>query len=206
MRSIVLYVYFFFFNDTATTEIYTLSLHDALPILLVTGHTMASSPVFKNLLEKMASKLKTPRQAIIVVTLVSTIACILNWGFGLVIGAIFAKEIAKKLKGVDYRLLIASAYTGFLVWHGGLSGSIPLQLASGGEVLKQQTLGVVSEAIPTSQTLFSPMNLYILIGLLILLPIINAAMYPSPDEVVTVNPELLKEIEPVTIEIGRAHV
>src|SRR3712207_9539560 len=27
------WVYFFFFNDTATTEIYTLSLHDALPIL-----------------------------------------------------------------------------------------------------------------------------------------------------------------------------
>src|SRR3712207_7624129 len=28
-------LYFFFFNDTATTEIYTLSLHDALPIFLV---------------------------------------------------------------------------------------------------------------------------------------------------------------------------
>src|SRR2546422_5696425 len=28
----VLLVFFFFFNDTATTEIYTLSLHDALPI------------------------------------------------------------------------------------------------------------------------------------------------------------------------------
>src|SRR5256885_6455755 len=28
---------FFFFNDTATTEIYTLSLHDALPILLLTS-------------------------------------------------------------------------------------------------------------------------------------------------------------------------
>src|SRR3712207_8010965 len=28
---------FFFFNDTATTEIYTLSLHDALPILLLGG-------------------------------------------------------------------------------------------------------------------------------------------------------------------------
>src|SRR5260370_42669936 len=27
----------FFFNDTATTEIYTLSLHDALPILLILG-------------------------------------------------------------------------------------------------------------------------------------------------------------------------
>src|SRR2546422_4471252 len=30
------YLFFFFFNDTATTEIYTLSLHDALPILLGT--------------------------------------------------------------------------------------------------------------------------------------------------------------------------
>src|SRR3712207_9558082 len=28
-----MWMYFFFFNDTATTEIYTLSLHDALPIL-----------------------------------------------------------------------------------------------------------------------------------------------------------------------------
>src|SRR3982750_4990850 len=27
-------LFFFFFNDTATTEIYTLSLHDALPIYL----------------------------------------------------------------------------------------------------------------------------------------------------------------------------
>src|SRR5258708_20225835 len=29
--------FFFFFNDTATTEIYTLSLHDALPILRIPG-------------------------------------------------------------------------------------------------------------------------------------------------------------------------
>src|SRR3712207_8478129 len=34
-------LFFFFFNDTATTEIYTLSLHDALPISLkVTGESM----------------------------------------------------------------------------------------------------------------------------------------------------------------------
>src|SRR3712207_7569551 len=32
---------FFFFNDTATTEIYTLSLHDALPILAVAGLALA---------------------------------------------------------------------------------------------------------------------------------------------------------------------
>src|SRR3712207_6916167 len=36
--SILLYVVFFFFNDTATTEIYTLSLHDALPISFVVAY------------------------------------------------------------------------------------------------------------------------------------------------------------------------
>src|SRR5256886_16719023 len=30
--------FFFFFNDTATTEIYTLSLHDALPIYIVSNN------------------------------------------------------------------------------------------------------------------------------------------------------------------------
>src|SRR2546429_5182280 len=32
MHSVSVILFFFFFNDTATTEIYTLSLHDALPI------------------------------------------------------------------------------------------------------------------------------------------------------------------------------
>src|SRR2546428_3799647 len=34
--------FFFFFNDTATTEIYTLSLHDALPIL---AHALTDDPL-----------------------------------------------------------------------------------------------------------------------------------------------------------------
>src|SRR5256885_13661782 len=39
----VLLIFFFFFNDTATTEIYTLSLHDALPIWLIPGPTFDAS-------------------------------------------------------------------------------------------------------------------------------------------------------------------
>src|SRR5258707_1714110 len=37
--------FFFFFNDTATTEIYTLSLHDALPILQFAEAAPASARV-----------------------------------------------------------------------------------------------------------------------------------------------------------------
>src|SRR2546422_10052626 len=36
--------FFFFFNDTATTEIYTLSLHDALPISVLTGSHIDTVP------------------------------------------------------------------------------------------------------------------------------------------------------------------
>src|SRR3989475_7122687 len=39
----ILNVLFFFFNDTATTEIYTLSLHDALPIYLLRTNLMGES-------------------------------------------------------------------------------------------------------------------------------------------------------------------
>src|SRR2546430_13475912 len=45
MRLFVLYSHFFFFNDTATTEIYTLSLHDALPIWSPTTGLQPKRPV-----------------------------------------------------------------------------------------------------------------------------------------------------------------
>src|SRR2546430_8726747 len=46
MRSALFNFHFFFFNDTATTEIYTLSLHDALPILFAANDTMAIGCLF----------------------------------------------------------------------------------------------------------------------------------------------------------------
>src|SRR3712207_9445384 len=42
MLMFIVFFVFFFFNDTATTEIYTLSLHDALPICLVTAAAQVS--------------------------------------------------------------------------------------------------------------------------------------------------------------------
>src|SRR5258705_4909835 len=43
MNCFTAFIFFFFFNDTATTEIYTLSLHDALPISLPRQPTFPSS-------------------------------------------------------------------------------------------------------------------------------------------------------------------
>src|ERR1035437_3121118 len=47
-HTLIAVVFDFFFNDTATTEIYTLSLHDALPISGGTDHPRNSDPQFQN--------------------------------------------------------------------------------------------------------------------------------------------------------------
>src|SRR3712207_9131324 len=47
---------FFFFNDTATTEIYTLSLHDALPIFPVTFDLTTCDKVTRVIYEKVISR------------------------------------------------------------------------------------------------------------------------------------------------------
>ncbi|MGX9416910.1 short-chain fatty acid transporter [Vibrio sp. WJH972] len=170
-----------------------------MALVVVTGHAMASAPVFRRGLSNLAMIAKTPGQAILIVTFISAIACWINWGFGLVVGAIFARELAVKVKGVDYRLLIASAYTGFLFWHAGLSGSVPLALASGSN-LETVTSGVVTTAISTDHTIFSGMNIVILLVMLAIIPILNRAMHPTNENVFTIPPHLLSNESDKDIE------
>jgi short-chain fatty acids transporter len=161
-------------------------------LVLVTGNAMAQAPVFKKLLKSIALAARTPARAIMITTFVATVASFVNWGFGLVIGALLAKEMARQVEKVDYRLLIASAYSGFVVWHGGLAGSIPLKVAT--EVgLAEATAGAVTEAIPTSETIFSPMNLTIFFVILVVMPFITKAMHPEEDKRILVDPKLLEE-------------
>ena len=166
-----------------------------MALVLVLGTALATAPPVKKAINAAAEVPKSPTSAIIFITVVSMIACWLNWGFGLVVGAILAKEIAKKVKGVDYRLLIASAYSGFVIWHAGFSGSIPLQLASYSEAIGTQTAGAVTESIPTSQTIFSAWNLIIVIAIIVVIAFVNAQMHPTPEDTVTVDPKLLAETE-----------
>ena len=89
-----------------------------MALIVVTGHALASSPPVKSILVSIASLAKTPTQAAMLVTFVGCIACILNWGFGLVVGAMLAKEVARQVKNIDYGLLIACAYIAFMTWGG----------------------------------------------------------------------------------------
>ncbi|MBQ0219102.1 short-chain fatty acid transporter [Alcaligenes faecalis] len=156
-------------------------------LVLLTGHMLASTPLVKSWLRGLASLARSAGSAIILVTLVSLAASWINWGFGLVVGALFAKELARQVR-VDYRLLVASAYSGFLVWHGGLAGSVPLTIATSGH-FSEDKIGIIS----TSDTIFAFFNLAIVIALFILVPLINRLMLPSDKESIYVDPKLLED-------------
>ena len=158
-----------------------------MALVLVLGSAMASATVCKKALGAIAATAHDKKSAIIIVTFVSTICCWLNWGFGLIAAALLAKEVARRVKDVDYPLLIAAAYSGFVIWHAGLSGSIPLQLASTTTILD------VEYTAPTSETLFHPMNLIMCIIILITMPLINYAMHPSKEQTILVDPAILQE-------------
>jgi len=159
-----------------------------MAMILVTGHALASSGPVKRMLVALASSARTPGQGVMLVAFVGAVACAINWGFGLVLGAMLAREVARRVKGTDYRLLVASAYMGFLTWHGGLSGSVPLVAATEGNPM-EKTVGL----IPVSHTIFTGYNAFITIGLIILLPILARLMMPKPEDVVTVDPALLQD-------------
>ena len=74
-------------------------------------------------------------------------------GVRLVVGALYARELAKKVKAVDYRLLIAAAYSGpCMAWRTFLS----IGLHCYNNFRPANDHGAVTEVIPTSQTIFAP--------------------------------------------------
>ena len=163
-----------------------------MALVLVCGSTLAAAPSIKQGIDALARIPKSPATAIALVTIVSALCCWLNWGFGLIVGVIFAKAIARHLSGVDYRLLIASAYSGFVVWHAGLSGSIPLTMATPGDALSTATNGALTSPVPVSQTILDPHNIVIVVLVIVAITVANTLMHPKKD-VVTVDPALLEE-------------
>lgn len=146
-------------------------------LILVAGHMLANAPLIAKGLNTLATLARTKGQAVVLVTLVAAIASWINWGFGLVVGALIAKACAQNNRDCHYPLLVAAAYSGFVLWHTGLSGSIPLKIASpDNDALGQLLQG---EAIPVSQTLFSSEVLLINLILLLSLPILNLLMHPK---------------------------
>jgi len=157
-----------------------------MTLIVVTGYVLANTPLVKKWLEQLSTLAKNPAQAIMLVTFVGAIASLINYGFGLVVGALLSLQVVRRVPSVDYRLLVASAYSGFVVWHGGFSGSVPLLIATDDHFLYD-----VIGSIPVAETLFSSFNLFIVFVIVVSLPFVNRWLMKSREGLEIVNPENL---------------
>ena len=104
-----------------------------MALVIITGHVLATSGPMQRLIRLIASWPSTPRSAVAVVTLFALLSSWLNWGFSLVFSAVLAREVARRVAGVDYRALAAASFLGLgSIWAQGLSGSAALQMATPG--------------------------------------------------------------------------
>ena len=160
-------------------------------LTLVTGYVLAKTPLVKRILQLISGVARTPGQAIVLMTVIALLSGWINWGFGLIASGLFAREIAQRVKGVHYPLLVAAAYSGMLIWHAGLSGSIPLKVAFADGDSLGKLLG--GRSIPVSETIFSSEVLTICALIILTVPIVYRLMMPPADQVTEIPAELRDE-------------
>lgn len=159
-------------------------------LILVTGHALAESRPVAGLIRGLTAVPRSAAAAAAMVALVTMLFGLINWGLGLIVGALLARDVARALaaRGVPTHapVLASAGYMGMMVFHGGLSGSAPIKMTSAAEaasVLPAETLATLGDdtAILLSRTVFSPMNLFVSGGLLVLVPVLLALLMPKPD-------------------------
>ncbi len=109
-----------------------------MSLVIITGHVLATSAPVGRVIRALASWPATPRGAVALVAFFAMASSWFNWGFSLIFSAVLAREIARRVEGVDYRALAAASFLGLgSIWAQGLSGSAALQMATPGALQPQ---------------------------------------------------------------------
>lgn len=170
-------------TPAAAVEIWGLGLTGLLSFIaqialtLICAHALAHTDAVRALLDRLARWPRNARQGYFLVALVAGIGSLVAWSLGLVVGGLFAVQVARvaRERGVvmHFPLLVASAYAGFVVWHMGYSSSAALFVATPGH-----TLEAVIGIIPVSETVFTPWNLALAVVTVLTVAGVCAAMGP----------------------------
>jgi short-chain fatty acids transporter len=147
-------------------------------LILVTGYTLAEAPILKRAIVHIARKPNNQVQGALLCFGVSAALSMLNWGLGLVAGALVARQVAKRVTDAHFGYLIAAAFMGFIVWTQGLSSSIALANTDSSSPINviHKLTGIT---VPLSQTIFQPYSWLSAIAVLALLALAVWRMAPT---------------------------
>lgn len=161
-----------------------------ISISLVTGTALVKTRAVTKLLNSLASLARTPKAAYALTAFIAGVASLVSWAIGLVVGAFVARQMAIRVQNVHFPLLVASAYSGFVIWHMGYTSSTALLIATKGHPLEKM-IGI----IPVTETILAPFNVITALAVLIVLPFVMMLMAPKENEIVSVDGTLLAKEE-----------
>jgi short-chain fatty acids transporter len=168
-------------------------------LLMLYGQTLGIAPFVGRMIKRVSRIPKGRVQAVSMTFFIAYFATFLNWGLGLAIAAMVARDVAIENKGskLDFGMLVAAAYIGCQL--PGLSSAIPLIVATDGHFL-QEVIGIV----PMSQTMFAGWNIIAMIVTLLAIAVTLVVMIPKPENSKEADVTLFAEEESVSVE-GTPH-
>lgn len=167
-----------------------------MALILLLGHMLANTRPVRKLLSKLASLPRTPVQAYLFVFVVASVASLITWGLGLVVGGLLAREVAAsgKERGVrlHFPMLVAAGFSGFVVWHMGYSGSGPLTAATPDSFIAEHLGG---EVVPITETTFALPNLIGALATVVVVAVALALIAPrGKDRIVELELDLREQL------------
>ncbi|GAA2098660.1 short-chain fatty acid transporter [Brevibacterium salitolerans] len=160
-------------------------------LVLLLGYTLANTHPVHRLLVRIAGLPKTPAAAYGFVTVVAGLASLISFGLGLVVGGVMAVEVARAARQrgmkLHYPLLVASGYSGFVIWHMGYSGSGPLNAATDGGAYTDLPGGLIE----ITRTTFSWWNITAAFVTLAVVTVAMMLMTPKRENEIVTAPDAI---------------
>jgi short-chain fatty acids transporter len=148
-------------------------------MIIIGGYVVATTPIVHRLIRWLAGVPTNGRNAVALVALFSMLTSLISWGLSLIFSGLLVREMAKRVKGMDYRAAGAAGYLGLgAVWALGLSSSAAMMMAT--KTAIPPALYTISGLIPLRQTLFLWQNL-VMAGVLIVVSVVVAYL-SAPSE------------------------
>src|SRR6202007_968489 len=114
------------------------------------------------------------------ISLFSMLTSLISWGLSLIFSGLFVRELAHRVKGMDYRAAGAAAYLGLgAVWAMGLSSSAAMLMAT--QSAMPPSLYSSSGLIPLTQTLFLWQSIATTVILIVFSVLVAYLSTPAPE-------------------------
>ena len=149
-------------------------------MVIMGGYVVASSPLVHRVIRAIAGWPRSPKTAVAMIALFSMLTSLFSWGFSLIFSGLLVRELAQRIKGLDYRAAGAAGYLGLgAVWAMGLSSSAAMMMATPTAI--PPSLIKISGLLPLTQTIFLWPSIVTTVVLIVVSMIVSYLSTPSAE-------------------------